>query len=320
MSDFSSYDVVYFPSQEVVPNYVLHTYSSVNHAMQSQYADSLPYHESHIAASKSLIVESSTGLQGRAAVINSGDEVEVPLTGLAMQFEDISIYALDESSARATVETLPDPLQPKHHIVVEDMSGIIKPLAWLIDSESQANDNGPDRFVRNVTEGILNLAIKPYVPAQRFDFVCSSLVGSQSIAFAYEYMRKIAAQAFEMQDVSRVSSSKGLLKAFADLALRVRSNHVEQLAQMVSQDGVIYLGDVTHEIPMGRDPFDQKVYYSEKARPVIDIAKWTEVVTQKFDIIIDRDWVWHRLPPPQAYLKSTAGSTFIFKGFTLSAK
>ena len=225
-------------------------------AAEQRYRD---YWAPHIEESRRGILQAAklAKQRSRAIVLGAGSCREIPLKGLAQQFEQVVLVDLDEQSMREAVGRLPSELQDKVEIRVSDITSFARPMMERVERAVKESHGAEEAFGRlgKIYDAVSEFGERPSLP--KADLVISSLVLAELPRYARAYADHLVQNKFRV----RLSTWNRLDQAQKQLQQFVVRDHVAILAGLCKPGGVIYFADA-----IARGPLLSKLTAAEAQR------------------------------------------------------
>jgi TPR repeat protein len=223
------------------------------------------YWRRHIQESHRRILQAALLVPNpqRALVLGAGKCREIPLEGLARQFQHVVLVDLDGPSMRQAVLSIPEELRAKVEIRVSDVTSFAQPL---MEATRQIVENAA-----TAQEAFANLESRyaaiesqrhfPDLPAA--DLVVSSLVLSELPRYPSTYAVRLIEEKFQ----TPLSAWSGYGVVFKSLRSFTLQDHAELLARLCRPAGVVYYADT-----VARGPDLTRVSSAEKESALTALA------------------------------------------------
>ena len=225
-------------------------------AAEQRYRD---YWAPHIEESRRRILQAAKLAQGhsRAVVLGAGSCREIPLEGLAQQFEQVVLVDLDEQSMREAVSRLSSELQDKVEIRVSDITSFAQPMMERVERAVKETRSAEEAFDRLATiyDTVSQFGAGPNLP--KADLLISSLVLAELPRYPRTYADRLVQNKFRV----RLSTWEKHVQAQERLEQFVVRDHVALLARLSKPGGVVYFADA-----IARGPLLSKLTAAEAQR------------------------------------------------------
>ena len=185
---------------------------------------------------------------GRAIVLGAGPCDEIPVVALATRFKELVLNDIDARTVSSALDTLEidSKVRGKIHLDASDLSGVTGPTLAQVDGAlSTASD--PQQAAGAMAAALtgqpaVGLTLSGPFAAGAYDLVVASCLLSQ----LYFHLMHGAAARFEarypgQQELLR--TSQAWTNALDHLARRMEDRFVDDLAQLVSTGGRVYLSE-----------------------------------------------------------------------------
>ena len=225
-------------------------------AAEQRYRD---YWAPHIEESRREILQAAklAKQRSRAIVLGAGSCREIPLEGLAQQFEQVVLVDFDEQSMREAVGRLPSELQGKVEIRVSDITSFAQPMMERVERAVKESHGAEEAFGRlgKIYDAVSEFGERPSLP--KADLVISSLVLAELPRYARAYADHLVQNKFRV----RLSTWENNVQAQEKLQQFVVRDHVAILAGLCKPGGVVYFADA-----IARGPLLSKLTAAEAQR------------------------------------------------------
>ncbi|MDP3941089.1 MAG: hypothetical protein Q8Q49_02140 [bacterium] len=309
-----------FPSGKRISADAAIFYQRMNASIAERTALYLGYYQNHIDESRTRIMQAAEGLQGRALIVGLGVGIDIPLEQITTQFDEVTILDLDEHATRKRLASLPENLQEKCHLVIDDLTGITGDYTAAIMAAATHADRLPD-FLEEAESISRAASPQPYQTPGQYDFITSSLITTQLVSQLHDYTEKNAKERYGISGLPATDLTFPYLLALTHLTTRAQSAYLRFLLQSCKPDGKIYYSDTVSQILLARDPQTQSV--SRTSDHLVMVAE-PEQFNQEMLLLFDTqplgNWVWYQKPPSQAVLFPTQGAAFSVEALTISPK
>jgi hypothetical protein len=198
----------------------------------------------HYERNKKNIISCAEGLTGRALILGFGNGLDIPLSELAIQFDQITVVDIDVVSMKKAIAPLPRALQNKIRILQEDLSGMLSFISQNIEelssdlSEAECNS----LVINIISKGMETRQRRLF--SEKYHFVVSSMLTSQLYSILWEYIEKILIKKFPGRIFKSATEINNSLSDLTVVPLCI--DHLEHLSEWTVPGGKIYYADTTH--------------------------------------------------------------------------
>ena len=246
-------------------------------AAEQRYQD---YWSPHVEKSHERILQSAKLAKehSRAVVLGAGSCREIPLEGLAQQFEQVVLVDLDEQSMREAVGRLSSELQDKVEIRVSDITSFAQPMMERVERAVKETRSAEEAFDRLATiyDTVSQFGAGPKLP--KADLLISSLVLAELPRYPRTYADHLIQNKFRV----RLSTWEKHVQAQERLEQFVVRDHVALLAGLSKPGGVVYFADA-----IARGPLLSKLAAAETqrvwARLLLEVSQMGVFLTVRED-------------------------------------
>ena len=207
-------------------------------AAEERYQD---YWSPHVEKSHRRILQSAqlARQHSRAVVLGAGSCREIPLEGLAQQFEQVVLVDLDEQSMREAVGLLPAELREKVEIRVSDITSFARPMMERVEEAVENSRSAEEAFERfgTIYDAVSELGESPSLPEA--DLVISSLLVAELPRYPRTYADYLVQNKFQV----RLSTWTGHDRAQERLRQFAVRDHAALLSRLSKPGGVVYFAD-----------------------------------------------------------------------------
>ena len=227
------------------------------------------YWRSHLETSRERILRAADLAGGSkvATVLGSGIGMEVPLAELARRFDRLVLVDLDGSSLLHSLQQVPRGLRAKIDLKVTDVTSFASRLIERVEHAAEASFSADEAFERfgSILDG-MGIGEAPDLPTS--DLIVSSLLLSEIPRYPFSY----AARAVETRFGVAIQTWERSDEFFRKLVGLAVDDHIQLLASLVEQEGVIYFSDTVARGLVQR-PQGEDVRRAVEARAVPDFVR-----------------------------------------------
>ncbi|MCD6093418.1 MAG: hypothetical protein J7J51_01330, partial [Candidatus Omnitrophica bacterium] len=238
-------------------------------------------------------IRKAVELAGKDKVLILGAGSNEPyLRRLAEKFNEITLNNLDVDSLKRAKESLPEDLQNKVRLNVEDLSLVTVKLAREIEnivntssSIKEALKRTIDLIVGTEPQGRLSFS------DEEFDLIISTMVISQFIPFIRSFIARAMNEKFGYGLFRIVNNNliHDLDDSLFDLSERILKKHFEELFRILKPAGVICLSSDVEDLS------------GNSILPSDEIEKF---LLPDMKIVNKKEWVWKEYPDNQRLVQS----------------
>lgn len=258
----------------------------------------------HVSNSRQFILDSATGLTGKAILFGMGQGIDIPLEDLARQFKELVVVDIDESTTARRLLTLDPDLQEKFTLIIEDLSGMLLTLGNEFAAVERRVVSLPS-FLSSMAEVFKGL--EPALPdfGKDYSFASSSLVTTQLASQPHIGLSTRAKEKFSLSG-GMVQGLEAIdyFTSLTSLAERLQVNHIDLIKGCLLPDGRAYYSDTVAEVATAINPLTQEVVMVGDWKLMVQPNLLNHDIPGRFDILEEREWLWDRIPPTMRNLGS----------------
>lgn len=316
--DIAQYTLEMFPSRRRPSDTVLTFYAALNSRLRDRKQRYLPYWQEHIDSSRRMILNTAQGFRGNALIVGLGNATDIPLAELVTQFDSITVVDMDLSSVHNVLITLPEQLQRKFHVIIDDLTGILAAYDERIADPASAGNLTV--FLKVATEALKDAKPRPFTLGQKYSLVISSLVSTQLASTIDSFTRACIRFSFGVEVPESATDARPYFEQLTRLSRDLTSDHLDFLAASALPIGRVYLSDTVSELILERQPGTQTINPVSQPMPIVDSGSFMSNLKRHFNVLKHENWVWYREPPEYAVNVPTRGSAFSVEALSLIKK
>jgi hypothetical protein len=250
----------------------------------------------HVEESRRMIQAAAESVAPRRAVVlGAGNCAEIPLASLAARFDEIVINDVDEKllAQGLAAAGLDEASRAKIRLHVADLTGVTETLLAKIAS-ALAETLGAEAAL----ESMARLLDDEPLPGARiegaYDLVIASCVLSQLHFALLHRAGDLFAQRFP-GELETLRASVRWTKALFDMARRMESRLIDELAGLAAEGGLIYLSESAQMCYVKLVALDH--WETEGTYRMLRTQDITDYLDRRFAPIARGRWHWVVSPP-----------------------
>jgi hypothetical protein len=228
--------------------------------------------------------------QKRAVVLGGGPCEEIPLVALLQQFDEVLLNDLDESPVKRAIDALPKDtgLRGKVSVSIADLTGATADALSRVDQTLLESDT-PASAATAIARALDAVRPEPFPIAGRYDLVvCSCVLVQLHVALTSGTAERFAARFPGQADV--LAESTDWQSALARLARRMEERFVDDLANLVTDTGLVYLSESVQVCFLQLAPDGRwQTPGTYRMTRTTDLADY---VAARFEVIGRARWEW----------------------------
>ncbi|RKY32190.1 MAG: hypothetical protein DRP68_04065 [Candidatus Omnitrophota bacterium] len=227
----------------------------------------------------------------KVLILGAGSN-EPYLRKLAENFNEITLNNLDVDSLKRAKETLPEDLQNKVKLNVEDLSLVTIKLAREVENIVNTSSNIKEALRRTIdliakTEPQGRLSFSD----EEFDLIISTMVISQFTPFIRSYIARAMNEKFGYGSFRIVNNNliHDLDNSLSDLSERILKKHFEELFRILKPAEVICLSSDVEDL---------------SGNSILPSGEIEKFLLPDMKIVNKKEWVWKECPDNQRWVQS----------------
>lgn len=303
-----------FPSGKTISTDLLNLFAKSNVQIRDNHERYVSSGQSHVDNSRRLILSSASGLNGKVIIFGLGNGSDIPLEGLATQFDHLTIVEIDEAAATKTIGTLSPDLQEKCELVVDDISGVMSEYLRIV-SVKRGSYLQQERVIRDIADEVKKIQPPTLSFGRDFNFACSSLIASQLGFFPHLVVSEYLRRQFKLDALSGEASQKYMINQGTVIS-DVHRKHMDLLRGSVKDGAKVYFSDTVAKAQTAYDEDLKQEVPTSGWLPMILPEFFNTVIPSAFDLLKREAWIWHKDPAK----RDKTGSMFSVWAADLRAK
>lgn len=281
-------------------------YQKVNEGIEKVIAANPKLAEPHIETNKAMILEGAKDLKGTVVIMGMGRGSFIPLKELCQQFDKVVAIDTDRSAMERAVKELPEALQGKVVLKIEDLTGLMAQFSTFIETETnQCKD--VDAFVKRFIPAISQFKFKPLdLSGYEASYAVSSIVLSQLLSCPMDYLTSLVSTKYN-QPKEVIFSNHELMVAITVLSRKIHGEHISQLENAVQKGGCAYLSTSVAEVDLLVG--EGSVMKQGSPRVMVDLDNF-KCENEQMRIVKSNDWMWTETLPEikaMAFVQTSQG-------------
>jgi hypothetical protein len=258
-----------------------------------------PVPSRHVEESRRLIQSAGETVEPRRAVVlGAGNCAEIPLAELAARFDEVVVNDVDQKLLEQGLAAahLDESSRAKIRVHVADLTGATEPLLTKIEAALK-QEAGADAAIELMARLVDDEPVPGAKIEGKYELVVASCILSQ-LHFALLHR---AGDLFEQRFAGQLETLRASVrwtKALYDMARRMETRLIDDLAELLAEGGLIYLSESAQMCYIKLAADGQ--WETEGTHRMLRTQDITDNLDRRFATIANGRWHWVVSPPEKA--------------------